>query len=48
MAKRTPAAAPAAHAMERCIDNCLNCHRICLETAARISGANPLSRCRKH
>ena len=21
--------------MERCIDNCTNCHRICLETAAR-------------
>jgi hypothetical protein len=21
--------------MERCIDNCTNCHRICLDTAAR-------------
>jgi hypothetical protein len=44
MAKRTPAAAPAAHAMERCIDNCLNCHRICLETAARhFRGESPKS-----
>ena len=24
-----------AHAMEQCIENCTNCHRICLETAAR-------------
>ena len=24
-----------AHAMEQCIENCSNCHRICLETAAR-------------
>lgn len=23
------------HAMERAIENCTNCHRICLETAAR-------------
>ena len=23
------------HTMEQCIDNCTNCHRICLETAAR-------------
>ena len=24
-----------AHTMEQCIENCTNCHRICLETAAR-------------
>ena len=24
-----------AYTMEQCIDNCTNCHRICLETAAR-------------
>jgi hypothetical protein len=23
------------HLMEQCIENCTNCHRICLETAAR-------------
>ena len=23
------------HTMEQCIENCTNCHRICLETAAR-------------
>ena len=32
MASRT---AHRSHAMEQCIDNCTNCHRICLETAAR-------------
>ena len=26
---------PRIHTMEQCIDNCTNCHRICLETAAR-------------
>jgi hypothetical protein len=24
-----------AHTMEECIENCTNCHRVCLETAAR-------------
>ena len=23
------------HTMEQCIENCINCHRVCLETAAR-------------
>jgi len=23
------------HTMEQCIENCTNCHRVCLETAAR-------------
>jgi hypothetical protein len=23
------------HSMEQCIENCTNCHRVCLETAAR-------------
>ena len=26
---------PHPHTMEQCIENCTNCHRICLETAAR-------------
>lgn len=34
MANPTRRVAPPTHLMERCIDNCLNCHRICLETAA--------------
>ena len=29
------ATTPHIHTMEQCIDNCTNCHRICLETAAR-------------
>ena len=29
------------HTMEQCIENCTNCHRICLEIAARHFAAGP-------
>ncbi len=44
MPKTSPPAAHAAHDIEQCIENCVNCHRICLEvTALHFRGEAPKS-----
>jgi hypothetical protein len=36
------------HTMEQCIENCTNCHRICLETAARHFAGEKAPRLEEH